>query len=121
MERKFSVESFWNKVKSAAKKAGHSVIYASLLLFYVLQRKDVPKRAKATIIGALAYFITPIDVIPDFVAGLGYTDDLGALTAALVQVTMYIDEDVKEKARVKLVEWFSSDVDTSLIDQKLDQ
>ena len=58
-------------------KAGQSVIYASLLLFYVLQRPDVPKRVKIIVIGALAYFIAPIDAIPDFIAGIGYTDDLG--------------------------------------------
>ncbi|HDX9578473.1 YkvA family protein [Bacillus cytotoxicus] len=120
MKENFSVEAFWNKVKTAAIKAGHSVIYTSLLLFYVLQKRDVPKRVKFVIIGSLAYFIAPIDVIPDFVAGLGYTDDLGALTAALIQAAMYVDEEVKEQARTKLGEWFGSDVDTSLIDQKLD-
>ncbi len=120
MKEKFSVEAFWNKVKHVAIKAGHSVIYASLLLFYVLQKPGVPKRVKLTIIGALAYFIAPIDAIPDFIAGLGYTDDLGALTAALVQTAMHVDEEVKEQARTKLGEWFGSDVDTSLIDQKLD-
>lgn len=121
MERKFSVEAFWNKVKHVAKQAGQSVIYASLLLFYVMQRPDVPKRVKATIIGALAYFIAPIDAIPDFIAGIGYTDDLGALTAALLQASMYVNEDVKEKAQMKLADWFGSDIDTSFIDQKLDQ
>ncbi|KEK25415.1 YkvA family protein [Bacillus gaemokensis] len=121
MERKFSVEAFWTKVKQVAKQAGQSVIYASLLLFYVIQRPDVPKRVKATIIGALAYFIAPIDAIPDFIAGIGYTDDLGALTAALLQASMYVNEDVKEKAQVKLADWFGSDIDTSFIDQKLDQ
>lgn len=120
VKENFSVEAFWNKVKTAAIKAGHSVIYTSLLLFYVLQKRDVPKRVKFVIIGSLAYFIAPIDVIPDFVAGLGYTDDLGALTAALIQAAMYVDEEVKEQARTKLGEWFGSDVDTSLIDQKLD-
>ncbi|GAA3319348.1 hypothetical protein GCM10020331_025870 [Ectobacillus funiculus] len=46
-------------------------------MFYVLQRPDVPKRVKLTIVGALAYFIAPVDAIPDIMAGLGYTDDLG--------------------------------------------
>ena len=69
----------------------------------------------------LAYFIAPIDAIPDFVAGIGYTDDLGALMAALLQASLYVDDDVKDKARVKLAEWFGSDIDTSFIDQKLDQ
>ncbi|MGR5953867.1 YkvA family protein [Bacillus paranthracis] len=118
---KFSVEAFWKKVKHVAKQAGQSVIYASLLLFYVLQKPDVPKRVKIIVIGALAYFIAPIDAIPDFVAGIGYTDDLGALMAALLQASLYVDDDVKDKARVKLAEWFGSDIDTSFIDQKLDQ
>lgn len=121
MKQKFSVEAFWKKVKHVAKQAGQSVIYASLLLFYVLQRPDVPKRVKIIVIGALAYFIAPIDAIPDFIAGIGYTDDLGALTAALIQVSLYVNEDVKDKARVKLAEWFGSDIDTTFIDQKLGQ
>ncbi len=114
MEQKFSVEAFWKKVKHVAKQAGQSVIYASLLLFYVLQKPDVPKRVKIIVIGALAYFIAPIDAIPDFVAGIGYTDDLGALMAALLQASLYVDDVVKDKARVKLAEWFGSDIDTSL-------
>ncbi|GAB6615842.1 YkvA family protein [Bacillus cereus] len=121
MKQKFSVEAFWKKVKHVAKQAGQSVIYASLLLFYVLQRPDVPKRVKIIVIGALAYFIAPIDAIPDFIVGIGYTDDLGALTAALIQVSLYVNEDVKDKARVKLAEWFGSDIDTTFIDQKLGQ
>ena len=120
MEQKFSVEAFWKKVKHVAKQAGQSVIYASLLLFYVLQRPDVPKRVKMIVIGALAYFIAPIDAIPDFIAGIGYTDDLGALMV-LLQASLYVNEDVKDKARMKLAEWFGSDIDTSFIDQKLDQ
>ena len=95
MEQKFSVEAFWKKVKHVAKQAGQSVIYASLLLFYVLQKPDVPKRVKIIVIGALAYFIAPIDAIPDFVAGIGYTDDLGALMAALLQAPLYVNDDVK--------------------------
>lgn len=50
MEQKFSVEAFWKKVKHVAKQAGQSVIYASLLLFYVLQKPDVPKRVKIIVI-----------------------------------------------------------------------
>lgn len=41
--------------------------------------------------------------------------------AALLQASLYVNDDVKDKARVKLTEWFGSDIDTSFIDQKLDQ
>jgi uncharacterized membrane protein YkvA (DUF1232 family) len=121
MKQKFSVEAFWDKTKGAAKKAGHFVVYTGLLLFYVLQRPDVPKRVKFTIVGALAYFIAPVDAIPDIMAGLGYTDDLGVLSAALLQSAAYVDEEVKQKAKAKLAQWFGSDADTSQIDRKIEE
>lgn len=118
-EKHYSEEKFWKKLARFGKKAGSSVVYAVLLLYYTLQKPSVPKKVKATIIGALGYFILPIDLIPDFLVGIGYTDDLGALGIALFQVAMYIDDDIKSKARTKLTEWFGNKVDTSDIDEKI--
>lgn len=115
----FSDDKFWNKLKKFAKKAGSSVVYAVLLLYYTLQKPEVPAKAKAIIIGALGYFILPFDLIPDIAVGVGYTDDLGALGVALFQVAMYIDDEIKEKAKDKLKDWFGDDVDTSEIDGKI--
>lgn len=115
----FSDDKFWGKLKKFAKKAGSSVVYAVLLLYYTLQKPEVPIKAKAVIIGALGYFILPLDLIPDIMVGVGYTDDLGALGIALFQVAMYIDEDIKNKAKDKLKEWFGDSVDTSDIDTKI--
>ena len=61
----------------ASRAVGHLCKFITVLRF---AEPDVPKRVKIIVIGALAYFIAPIDVIPDFIAGIGYTDDLGALT-----------------------------------------
>jgi uncharacterized membrane protein YkvA (DUF1232 family) len=116
----FSDDKFWGKLKRIAKKAGSSVVYAVLLLYYTLQKPEVPKKAKAIIIGALGYFILPADLIPDALLGLGFTDDLGALGIALFQVAMYIDVDIKNKAKEKLQVWFGENVDTSEIDAKID-
>jgi len=91
---------------------------AVLLLYYTLQKPDVPKKAKATIIGALGYFILPTDLFPDILPA-GFTDDLGALGLALIQVAMYIDDNVKAEAKGKLKQWFGELVHTSKIDQKL--
>ncbi len=115
----FSEEGLWNKIKKYSKKAGSSAIYAVLLLYYVLQKEEVPKKEKALILGALGYFIIPLDLIPDVAAGVGYADDIGALIAALVRVSMYIDEDVKNQAKVKLQNWFGDNVDTTDIDDRL--
>ena len=48
-------------------KAGKEVIEKALILYYCLQDDDTPAWAKTTIIGALGYFISPIDAIPDLV------------------------------------------------------
>ncbi|PFN04202.1 YkvA family protein [Bacillus cereus] len=115
----FSDEKLWNKLARYAKKAGVSAIYAVLLLYYTLQKPEVPKKSKAVIIGALGYFILPFDLIPDVTGPVGYTDDVGVLLAALVQVAIYIDSDIKDQARDKLKDWFGDDIDTSEVDAKI--
>lgn len=102
----YSESSFWKKIKSSALKAGENVIEMALRLYYAAQQSDTPAWAKATIYGALAYFISPIDAIPDITPVIGYADDVGVMTAALATVSAYINEDVKEKARKKLKDWF---------------
>ncbi|USK34571.1 DUF1232 domain-containing protein [Bacillus sp. F19] len=118
-EKHFSETKFWSKLKKYGKKAGSSVVYAGMLLYFTLQKPEVPAKTKAIIIGALGYFILPLDLIPDLAIGVGYTDDLGALGLALLQVAMYIDQDIKDQAKQKLVEWFGDQVDTSDIDSKI--
>ncbi len=115
----YSEDGLWNKIKKYAKKVGSTAIYATLLLYFVLQKEEVPAKNKTIIIGALGYFILPIDLIPDPIPGIGYTDDIGVLLIALWQVAMYIDADVKNKAKEKLKDWFGEDIDTSDVDDKL--
>lgn len=119
MEKHYSEDKFWAKLKKFAVKAGHSVVYTALLLFYTLQKPELPKKARITILAALGYFILPVDLIPDFAVGIGFTDDLGALGVALIQVAMHIDDEVKKKAKAKLTDWFGENVDTSEVDKKL--
>ncbi|MFT8322963.1 MAG: YkvA family protein [Bacillus sp. (in: firmicutes)] len=119
-EKYYAEDKLWDKLKKFGKKAGSSVVYAVLLLFYTLKKPEVPAKTKATIIGALGYFILPLDLIPDFAVGIGYTDDLGALGIALIQVAMYIDDDIKTKAKEKLNDWFGPNADTTVIDSKIE-
>ena len=106
--RNYSDDSFWDKVKSVLKSAGLPLIYKALQLFYVMQRPDCPMGIKAGIVAALGYFISPIDIIPDFIPVLGFTDDLMAVGAALVLAQMYVDEGVKRQARAKIDDIFGA-------------
>jgi uncharacterized membrane protein YkvA (DUF1232 family) len=98
---------FWDKLKRYAKVAGSEVIEKALWLYYAAQRPETPLWAKTVIYSALAYFILPTDAIPDMVPLAGYADDLGALASAIATVAMYVTDDVKQKARDKMQEWFS--------------
>jgi uncharacterized membrane protein YkvA (DUF1232 family) len=103
---RFSERSFWNKLRHLALKAGGEVVEKALWLYYAAQQPATPAWAKTVIYGALAYFILPLDAIPDFIPIAGYTDDLGALATALVTVSLDVTKDVKEQARVKTAQWF---------------
>jgi uncharacterized membrane protein YkvA (DUF1232 family) len=102
----FSEGDFWAKIRKTSQKAGLQVIYSALLLFYVMESRSVPVRAKAGIMAALGYFILPTDIIPDLVVAFGFTDDIAVLLYALSQVADHITPEVKEKASKKLGEWF---------------
>jgi len=45
--------------------------------------KEVPWNVIASISGAVIYFVSPIDVIPDFIPGFGYLDDALVIKLAL--------------------------------------
>lgn len=104
-EKEFSEDGLWEKIGSVAKKAGIKVVYYALLLFYALKSENVTMADKALIIGALGYFILPLDAIPDFLIPVGYGDDL-AVMWALIKKLDCIDEQVKSQAQEKLTEWF---------------
>jgi uncharacterized membrane protein YkvA (DUF1232 family) len=110
----YSVESFMGKLSVVARRAGLKIVYAALLLFYVLQESAVPAKAKGTIIAALGYLVFPADAIPDIIPLAGYSDDFGVLILALAIAAVYINDDVKQKARTKLSEWFGEVDDSEL-------
>ncbi len=91
--------SFWDKLASAAGKAGREVIETGLKLYYALRDPNTPLWAKSVIVGALGYFINPIDAIPDVMVAVGYTDDAGVLVAALAAIAAHIKPEHAEKAR----------------------
>ena len=118
----YSENRLFLKIKKFAKDAGIKAIYLCLLLFYTLQKSTTPKWAKSVIVGALGYFILPLDFIPDFLPITGFSDDITALLSVLVAVSLYVDEEVKAKAKYKLHDWFGTydEVKIEAIDNRVD-
>ena len=69
--------------------------------FWTKLRKT-PLQVKAILAGALAYFIMPADLVPDFIAVVGFGDDAAVLAAAIRSVLPYIKDDHRNKARQAL-------------------
>ena len=90
----FSDSYFWKKLQKKVKKIGMKVTYAALLCYYVLKSPDVSRKDKAKIYGALGYFILPLDLIPDYVPMMGYTDDLSALLYCLHSIWKNITPEI---------------------------
>ena len=102
----FNDNKLWDKLRKVARKAGRKAVYYVLVLYYVARDPAVPSSAKLKILGALGYFILPLDLIPDAILGLGFTDDLAALAWALYKIKNYITPEIERKARERLREWF---------------
>ncbi len=110
----YSEKGLWEKIKKVSKIAGSKVVYAVLLLYYTMQDKSVSIKTKVSIAAALGYFILPTDAIFDFTPLIGYSDDLGVLLFTLARISSGITPEVKEKARIKLQNWFGEIDETEL-------
>lgn len=114
----YSEPKFVGKLAKVAKSAGRKMVYAALLLYYVLKSPSVKKGDKTTIIGALGYFILPLDILPDFIPMVGFTDDLSAILLALHAVWKNITPEIKAMAAAKASELFG-DFNQQEIDDQL--
>lgn len=110
----FSPEAMWNKISAVARKAGMELIYAVLLLYYVAIDPNTPKADKFRIYCVIGYFILPVDLIPDALPVIGWTDDMAAVVWVLKTVWNNITPEIRAKARRQLARWFGEVDQTEL-------
>jgi len=90
-------ESFWRKLRRVA---GMVPFSEDLVAAYFCAADPLtPLPARAALVAALAYFVVPIDFIPDFIAGFGYSDDATALAAAVGIAGSYMRPEHRAAAR----------------------
>ena len=99
-QEKMVREGLWTKLRRAI----GSIDFAceAVAAWYCARDPATPARVKAILIGALAYFILPTDVIPDVLIGLGFTDDAAVFWAAWQAVSSHITEDHRQQAEIAL-------------------
>jgi uncharacterized membrane protein YkvA (DUF1232 family) len=91
---------FWQKLRALAARLpfAEDLVAAHYCAF----DRQTPLHVKAALIGALAYFVLPADVVPDVLPVIGYTDDAAMLAGAIKLVASHITPDHREAARQKL-------------------
>ena len=74
----------------------------ALAAYYCAFDRTTPLKVKGVLLGALAYFILPLDAIPDFLLGLGFTDDMAVLLTAISMIRGHLKPEHYDKARETL-------------------
>lgn len=93
---------FWEKLRRVAGK----IPFAEDLVaaFYCATDSKTPSRVKLILLGAIAYFVFPMDAVSDLLPLIGFADDAAVLAAAITQVAGSITEEHRVKARETLGE-----------------
>ena len=91
---------FWDKLRNAAGRI--PFLEDALAAYFCATDGGTPVQVKAILMGALAYFVIPSDMIPDFIVAMGFTDDAAVLYAAIRTVAPHIKEPHRERARTAL-------------------
>lgn len=91
---------FWPKIARTAARipfAGQA-----LAVYYAARDPETPPAAKGLMLGALAYFVSPIDAIPDMLAGIGFTDDAAVIAAVVATVAAHVRDRHRRSAETAL-------------------
>lgn len=88
---------FWRKVRSTLGKVPFTEDVVAA--YYCATDRHTPAYVKAVLMAAIAYFVIPADVIPDFIVGLGFTDDAAVLMAALSAIRSHLKPEHRSSAR----------------------
>jgi uncharacterized membrane protein YkvA (DUF1232 family) len=94
-------QGFWQKARSTLGKVPFTE--DAVAAFYCATDSATPLPIRATLFGALAYFILPFDAVPDILLGLGFTDDAAIMVAAFTAARMHVTEAHRVRARAWLL------------------
>jgi len=95
--------NFWRKLGAVA---AHLPFAEELLAaYYCAFDRQTPLSVKASLVGAIAYFVLPADAIPDMLPVLGFTDDAAVLATVLRLVATHLRPEHREAAKEKLEEF----------------
>lgn len=97
--KNFDNQGFLRKLTRYALRLGRPVIEQLYGLYFVLRSNNTPMRSKMLIVGALLYFISPIDAIPDMLTPFGFSDDIAVIAMVYKLIKEYLTDDLRQQAK----------------------
>ena len=94
----YSEESWIRKIRNLPEKSATDLMEKAITLYALLKSPTTPAWAKAAIIGALGYFICPLDAVPDFLP-VGFVDDVAVMAAVLTNLARYQTDEIKAEVK----------------------
>lgn len=91
---------FWDKVRRTVGRV--PFVEEAVAAYYCAFDRETPLQVKAVLMAALAYFVVPTDMLPDFLVFFGFTDDAAVLAAAIRTVATHIQPNHRLRARQAL-------------------
>ena len=88
---------FWSTLRKAARQI--PFVDELVAAYYCALDPATPTRVRVTLLAALAYFVVPLDVVPDVLVGIGFTDDVTVLIGAIAMVGAHITPAHRDAAR----------------------
>lgn len=79
---------FWPKMRRNVARIPFA--QQAVAAWYAAHDPQTPLAAKGLILGALAYFVMPVDAIPDVFVGIGFTDDAAVIAAVLATLGAHL-------------------------------
>lgn len=107
LQKWYSDNKMDEKLEKVGKKIGATILYPVLLLYNLFRAPSTTISEKMAIVAPLAYFIMPIDMIPDAFAtfaGAGYVDDGAAVMACVKALSSSITLEIQNQAKAQCKE-----------------
>lgn len=93
-------------LRQLLRRAGRLLARPAIECLELLLDGDTPYQVRLTVMAALTYLLLPLDLIPDFLPVVGFSDDLVALTALLGLCSSHLTPEIRLRAQRKLDRWF---------------
>jgi uncharacterized membrane protein YkvA (DUF1232 family) len=97
--------SFMARLRANLRRIGGPAALLLMQAWYAATSQDMPKLQRAALFGALAWFVLPMDALPDFTI-IGFSDDIAIAAAALAFAQPFITQAMRDRAQALFASLF---------------